>query len=438
MVVATIPVMQDRQWGFRTRALHAGARPDPATGARAVPIYQTTSFVFEDTADAADLFALQKYGNIYSRIANPTVAAFEERMASLEGGIGAVATSSGQAAELLVFTSVAGAGDHVVASAALYGGTHTLLDVSLRRLGIDTTFVPADEPSAFEAAIGSETKALYTEVIANPSGVVADLQALAEIAHRHGIPLIVDSTLATPHLCRPFEYGADVAVHSATKFIGGHGTSIGGVVVESGRFDWGNGKFPVMTEPVAGYGGLRFWDNFGEYGFCTKLRVEQLRDFGTCLSPFNAFLLLQGLETLALRMDAHVANAEVVAAHLAAHPGVAWVSYPGLADSPSHALAQRYLPTGAGAILSFGVKGGRSAGRRFIESVELLSHLANVGDTRTLVIHPASTTHQQLSDDALAAAGVGPDLIRLSVGIEDVDDILWDLDQALAAADKAS
>jgi O-acetylhomoserine (thiol)-lyase len=267
--------------------------------------------------------------------------------------------------------------------------------------------------------------------------VVADLQALAEIAHRHGIPLIVDSTVATPHLCRPFEHGADVVVHSATKFIGGHGTSIGGVVVESGRFDWGNGKFPVMTEPVASYGGLRFWDNFGEYGFCTKLRVEQLRDFGTCLSPFNAFLLLQGLETLALRMDAHVANAEVVAAHLADHAEVAWVSYPGLADSASHSLAQRYLPRGAGAILSFGVKGGRAAGRAFIENVQLLSHLANVGDTRTLVIHPASTTHQQLSEQALAAAGVGPDLIRVSVGIEDVEDIWWDLDQALAVAAKA-
>jgi O-acetylhomoserine (thiol)-lyase len=428
--------MDDRQWGFRTRAVHAGNRPDAATGARAVPIYQTTSFVFEDAADAADLFALQKYGNIYSRIANPTVAAFEERMASLEGGIGAVATSSGQGAELLVFTALAGAGDHIVASAALYGGTYTLLDVSLRRLGIDTTFVAADDPTAFDAAVRPETKALYTEIVANPSGVVADLAALAEVAHRHGIPLVVDSTLATPHLCRPFEHGADVVVHSATKFIGGHGTTIGGVIVESGRFDWGNGRFPRMTEPVASYGGLRFWDNFGEYGFCTQLRVEQLRDFGTCLAPLNAFLLLQGLETLALRMDVHVANALRLAEHLASHPTVAWVRYAGLPDSPYHALARRYLPAGPGAVFAFGVRGGRDAGRAFIENVELASHLANVGDTRTLVIHPASTTHQQLSDGALAAAGVSPDLVRVSVGIEDLDDIVWDFDQALAAAAK--
>lgn len=401
-----------------------------------MPIYQTTSFVFEDTADAADLFALQKYGNIYTRIANPTVAAFEERMASLEGGIGAVATSSGQAAELLTFTSLAGAGDHLVASAALYGGTHTLLDVSLRRLGIDTTFVPADDPAAFANAVRPETKALYTEVIANPSGIVADLGALSKVAHSAGLPLVVDATLATPHLCRPFEHGADVVVHSATKFIGGHGTSMGGVVVEHGTFDWSNGRFPWMTEPVASYGGLRFWENFGEYGFCTKVRVEQLRDFGTCLSPFNAFLLLQGLETLALRMDAHVANARLVAEHLASHPAVSWVAYPGLPGAPGHELAQRYLPAGPGSVLSFGVRGGREAGRVFIESLELCSHLANVGDTRTLVIHPASTTHLQLSDQALAAAGVPPDLVRISVGLEEVDDIVWDLDQALDAAIK--
>jgi O-acetylhomoserine (thiol)-lyase len=429
--------VDDREWGFRTRALHAGNRPDPATGARAVPIYQTTSFVFEDPADAADLFALRKFGNIYTRIANPTIAAFEERMANLEGGIGAVATSSGQAAELLTFTSLAGAGDHLVASSALYGGTYTLLDVSLRRLGIETTFVRADDPAAFAAAIRPETKALYTEVIANPSGIVADLAALAEIAHDAGVPFVVDSTLATPHLCRPLEHGADIVVHSATKFIGGHGTSIGGVVVERGSFDWSSGRFPHMTEPVASYGGLRFWENFGEYAFCTKLRVEQLRDFGACLSPFNAFLLLQGLETLALRMGAHVANARAVAEHLAGHPGVSWVSYAGLASSPSHELARRYLPAGPGAVFAFGVRGGRDAGRAFVESVELCSHLANVGDTRTLVIHPASTTHQQLSDEALEAAGVPADLIRISVGIEDLDDILWDLDQALEAATKA-
>jgi O-acetylhomoserine (thiol)-lyase len=434
--VTSPPADGDRSWGFRTRAVHAGNRPDPTTGARAVPIYQTTSFVFEDAADAADLFALQKYGNIYTRIANPTVAAFEERIASLEGGIGAVAASSGMAAELLTFTSLAGAGDHVVASAALYGGTFTLLDVSLRRLGIETTFVPPDDVDAFRAAIRPETKAVYTEVISNPSGIVADLTALADVAHSAGVPLVVDATLSTPYLCRPFEHGVDIVVHSATKFIGGHGTSLGGVVVDSGRFDWGNGHFPTMTEPVASYGGLRFWDNFGEYGFCTKLRVEQLRDFGAALSPFNAFLLLQGLETLALRMDAHVANARVVAEHLRSHPLVSWVTYAGFQDSPSKALADRYLPKGPGAVMAFGVAGGRDGGRAFIEALEVCSHLANIGDTRTLVIHPASTTHQQLSDEAMKAAGVPPDLIRISVGIEDVEDILWDIDRALEQAAK--
>lgn len=427
----------DHQWGFRTRAIHAGNRPDATTGARAVPIYQTTAFVFEDAADAADLFALQKYGNVYTRIANPTVAAFEERMASLEGGIGAVATASGQAAELLLFTALAGAGDHIVASAGLYGGTHTLLDVSLRRLGIETTFVAPDDPAAFVAAARSETKAFYTEIIANPSGVVADVAALAKGAHSLGVPLIVDSTMATPHLCRPFEHGADVVLHSATKFIGGHGTSMGGVVVESGRFDWANGHFPRMTEPVPSYGGLRYWDNFAEYGFCTQLRVEQLRDFGPSLAPFNAFLLLQGLETLPLRMDAHVANAQALAEHLSSHPAVAWVSYAGLSGSPFHELARRYMPRGPGAVFSFGVKGGRQAGQAFVEATELASHLANIGDTRTLVIHPASTTHRQLSDEALAAAGVGTDLVRVSVGIEDLDDILWDFDRALANVSKA-
>lgn len=401
-----------------------------------MPIYQTTSYVFEDAADAADLFALQKYGNIYTRIANPTVAAFEERVANLEGGIGAVATSSGQAAELLLFTALAGAGDHIVASGALYGGTYTLLDVSLRRLGIETSFVPADDPDAFAAAARAETKAFYTEIVANPSGVVADLEALAEAAHTVGVPLVVDSTLATPYLCRPFEHGADVVLHSATKFMGGHGTSMGGVVVESGRFDWTNGRFPRMTEPVPSYGGLRFWDNFAEYGFCTQLRVEQLRDFGTCLAPLNAFLLLQGLETLGLRMEAHVANALGLAEHLAKHPAVTWVSYAGLNDSPHHALAQRYMPRGPGAVFAFGITGGRAAGQTFVESVELASHLANIGDTRTLVIHPASTTHRQLSDEALTSAGVRPDLIRVSVGIEDLDDIIWDFDRALDAATK--
>ncbi|MGH9039277.1 MAG: O-acetylhomoserine aminocarboxypropyltransferase/cysteine synthase family protein [Acidimicrobiia bacterium] len=424
----------ERAYGFRTRSVHAGGRPDPTTGARAVPIYQTTSFVFEDAADAADLFALQKYGNIYTRIANPTVASFEERMANLEGAIGAVATASGMAAEFLAVTALAGAGDHIVSSAALYGGTHTMFDVTLRRFGIDVTFVDPADPAAFAAAIRPETKLLYTEIVANPSGVVADVEAIADVAHAENLPLVIDSTLATPYLCRPIEHGADIVIHSATKFIGGHGTTIGGVICESGLFNWGNGKFPHMTESVASYGGLRFWENFGEYAFCTKVRVEQLRDLGPAMSPFSAFLLLQGLETLALRMEAHVANAQSLASWLAQHPAVSWVRYSGLPDSPSHALARKYLPKGPGAVFSFGVKGGREAGVASIEGVEVASHLANIGDTRTLVIHPASTTHQQLSDEALVACGVPPDLIRISVGIEDPDDIKWDLDRALTKA----
>jgi O-acetylhomoserine (thiol)-lyase len=426
--------MTDRQWGFRTRAVHAGGRPDATTGARAVPIYQTTSFVFEDVADAADLFALQKYGNIYTRIANPTVASFEERMASLEGAIGSVATASGMSAEFLTVAALAGAGDHVVSSSALYGGTHTLFDVSLRRLGIEVSFVDPADPEAFAAAIRPETKLLFTEIVANPAAVVADVAALADVAHAHGLPLAIDSTVATPYLCRPIDHGADIVIHSATKFIGGHGTVIAGVACESGRFDWSSGRFPTMTEPVASYGNLRFWENFGEYAFCTKLRVEQLRDFGPAMSPFTAFLLLQGLETLALRMEIHVANARAVAEWLAEHPAVSWVNYAGLPESPSYDLAQRYMPKGPGSVFSFGVKGGREAGATFIEAVEVASHLANIGDTRTLVIHPGSTTHQQLSDAALVAAGVTPDLVRISVGIEDLEDILWDLDQALAKA----
>lgn len=427
--------MTDREWGFRTRALHAGGQPDPTTGARAVPIYQSTSFVFDDVADAADLFALQKYGTIYSRMSNPTVAAFEERMASLEGGIGAVATSSGQAAEFLTAAALAEAGTNLVASSALYGGTHTMFDTTLGRFGIDARFVDGDDPGAFAARIDDDTRFLYTEIIGNPSGSVADVAALADVAHAHDLPLVVDSTFATPWLCRPMEHGADIVVHSATKFIGGHGTSIGGVVVESGRFDWGSGRFPQMTEPNAGYNGLRFWENFGEFAFCTKLRAEQLRDVGASLSPFNAFLLLQGLETLPQRMVEHVANARAVAEFLDGHPAVSWVAYSGLADSPYRALADRYLPDGPGAVFTFGIAAeggaGRAAGAAFIERLQLVSHLANVGDARTLVIHPASTTHQQLSEEAMVAGGVSPDMVRLSVGLEDVDDILWDLDQAL-------
>jgi O-acetylhomoserine (thiol)-lyase len=427
---------QDRSWGFRTRAVHAGAVPDAATGARAVPIYQSTSFVFEDTTDAASLFALQKYGLVYSRIANPTVSVLEERLASLDGGIGAVATASGQSAEFLTFACLAGAGDHIVAAAGLYGGTITQLDVTLRRFGVQTSFVAGHAPADFAAAITERTKLLFAEVVSNPGGEVADIAGLADVAHAAGIPLVIDATLATPYLCRPIEHGADIVIHSATKFLGGHGTTLGGVVIESGRFDWGNGNFPQMTEPVASYGGLNWWGNFQEFGFLTKLRAEQLRDVGASLSPHSAFLLLQGVETLPQRMEAHAANARTVAEWLHADPRVSYVRWAGLPDHPDHERAARYLPRGPGAVFSFGVKGGRAAGARFIESVQLCSHLANVGDARTLVLHPGSTTHQQLTDDQLRDAGVPEDLIRISVGLEDADDILWDLDQALAAAVK--
>ncbi|HAE54059.1 MAG TPA: bifunctional O-acetylhomoserine aminocarboxypropyltransferase/cysteine synthase [Acidimicrobiaceae bacterium] len=426
--------MTDRNWGFRTRALHAGGRPDPATGSRAVPIYQSTSFVFEDTADAADKFALQKYGNVYTRISNPTINAFEERIASLEGGIGSVATASGMSAEFLTAAALAGQGDNLVTSSALYGGTHTLFDVTLGRFGIEARFVDGDDPDAYAQSIDENTKFLYTEIVGNPSGSIPDLSAIAEVAHSNNLPLVVDGTFATPYLCQPLTHGADIVLHSATKFIGGHGNSIGGVVTESGQFDWGSGRFPQMTEPVDSYNGLKFWENFGEYAFCTKLRAEQLRDIGASMSPINAFLLLQGIETLPFRMDAHVANAQAVAEYLEKHPKVNWVNYAGLVSSQYFDLAQQYLPKGPGAIFTFGVSGGRAAGAKFIESLQVISHLANVGDARTLVIHPASTTHQQLSEEALATGGVSEDMVRISVGLEDLDDIIWDLDQALSKA----
>jgi O-acetylhomoserine (thiol)-lyase len=430
--------MTDRSWGFRTRALHAGSVPDEATGARAVPIYQTSSFVFEDGADAADLFALQKYGNIYTRLGNPTTAVLEERLASLEGGIGCVATASGQAAEFAAITAIAHHGDHLVSSASLYGGTHTLFDVTLREFGIDTTFVPADDVAAFAAAIQpGRTKLLYTETIGNPTGTIADIRALSDVAHAAGIPLVIDNTMATPYLCRPIEHGADIVLHSVTKFLGGHGSSLGGAIVESGKFNWGNGNFANFTDPVANYGGLSWWENFGEYAYCTKLRNHQLRDLGACLSPFNAFLLIQGVDTLPLRMDAHVANAHGVATFLHEHPGIEWVRYPGLAGTRGAAqapLVAKYLPLGPGAVFTFGVKGGRVASEKFIASVDLCSHLANIGDARTLIIHPGSTTHRQLSDEAMAAGSIGPEMVRISVGLEDLDDICWDLDQALFAA----
>jgi O-acetylhomoserine (thiol)-lyase len=431
--------MADHQFGFRTRALHAGGTPDAEHGARAVPIYQTSSFVFKDADDAANLFALQKYGNIYSRIGNPTVAAFEERVASLEGGIGAVATASGMAAEFLTFAALAQAGDHIVAAGQLYGGTVTQLDVTLRRFGIETTFVHGTDPADYRAALRPGTKAVYTEVVANPSGEVADLEGLAAVAHAAGVPLVVDATMTPPYLIRPMEHGADIVIHSATKFLGGHGTTLGGVVVESGRFDWGNGNFPSMTEPVPSYNNVSWWGNFGEYGFLTKLRSEQLRDIGPSLSPQSAWNLLQGVETLPQRMDAHLVNAKAVAQWLAEDPRISYVHYAGLPAHPHFERARKYLPLGVGSVFSFGVAAtgeltGRQVGVRFIENLQLASHLANIGDARTLVLHPASTTHQQLSPEQLEVGGVAEDLVRISVGLEDTEDILWDLDQALTAA----
>ncbi|EFH85464.1 O-acetylhomoserine aminocarboxypropyltransferase/cysteine synthase family protein [Ktedonobacter racemifer] len=421
----------DHVFGFDTLSVHAGQRPDPTTGARAVPIYQTTSYVFDDTDHAAHLFALQRFGNIYTRIMNPTTAVFEERIASLEGGTGAVATASGMAAQMATMMTLLRPGDEIVASSYLYGGTHTQFDITLRAWGINTIFVDSNDPENFRRAITPRTRALYGETIGNPRGDVLDIQAVAAIAHEAGIPLVVDNTFGTPYLCRPFEHGADIVVHSATKFIGGHGTSIAGVVVESGKFPWDNGKFAHIVDPSPGYHGVRFYETFGDFCFCMKLRVETVRDTGAALSPFNSFLLLQGLETLSLRMERHCANAQRVAEFLHEHPAVSWVRYPGLKDDPSYELAQKYLPRGAGAVFTFGVKGGYEAGKKLINSVKLLSHLANVGDARSLVIHPASTTHQQLSEENQLAGGVTPDLIRLSIGIENVEDILWDLDQAL-------
>ncbi|GAB4169521.1 MAG: homocysteine synthase [Roseiflexaceae bacterium] len=421
----------DRQFGFNTRALHAGQRPDPATGARAVPIYQTTSYVFEDADHAAALFNLQRFGNIYTRIMNPTTAVFEERIASLHGGVGALAVGSGQAAQLVALTSLLEAGDEIIAASTLYGGTYTQLDVSLRRMGINTIFVDPDDPQNFARAITPKTRVLYGETIANPRINVLDIGAVAAIAHAHKLPLMIDNTFASPYLCRPIEHGADIVVESATKFIGGHGTSIGGVIVDSGRFNWAEGPFPQLLEPSRGYHGIRFYETFGDFAYIMKARVEGLRDLGPALSPFNSFLFLQGVETLGLRMDRHVANAKAVASFLKEHPAVAWVNYPALPDSPYHALAQQYLPKGPGAILTFGVAGGLAAGRRLIERVQLISHLANVGDAKTLIIHPGSTTHQQMSEDEQRAAGVMPEMVRLSVGLEDIDDILWDLEQAL-------
>jgi O-acetylhomoserine (thiol)-lyase len=425
--------MADHEFGFSTRTVHAGSRPDPATGARALPIYQTTSYVFEDTEAAAAYFNLQEYGNTYSRIMNPTVAAFEERVANLDGGAGSVAFASGLAAQAAAFFTLLAPGDHVVASSALYGGTITQLKHVLGKLSVGVDFIDPDDLGAWRAAIKNNTKLLFAETIGNPGGNILDIEQVAAIAHERDCPLMIDNTFATPFLCRPLEWGADIVVYSATKFLGGHGTSLGGVVVDSGKFDWSNGRFPVVADPSPAYHGLSFHETFGVYGYLMKLRAETLRDLGAAISPFNAFLLAQGIETLPLRMRQHVANAQTIAEFLQSHAGVSKVSYAGLADSPYHKLAKKYLPGGASAVFCFDLPGGREHGLQFIESLSLFSHLANVGDAKSLVIHPASTTHRQLSNDELQGAGIGPGTIRLSVGIEDADDLIWDLNEGLSA-----
>lgn len=423
-------------YGFETRAIHAGAAPDPTTGARVTPIFQTTAFVFEDADHAASLFNLQTFGNIYTRLTNPTVAVLEERIASLEGGTTGLAVASGHAAQLIVFHTLMGPGDEFVASRRLYGGSITQFSQSFARFGWTCHFADPDEPENFRKALTPKCKAIFIESLANPGGIVCDIEAIAKIAHEAGVPLIVDNTMASPWLCRPFDFGADIVVHSATKFIGGHGNSMGGLIVDSGRFDWAAhpGKFPALTEPTPSYHGLRFHETFGDLAFCTAARATSLRDLGPALSPFNAFMLLTGVETLPLRMERHSTNALAVARFLRNHPKVAWVSYAGLPDDRYHALAQKYLPRGAGAVFTFGLKGGFDAGVKLVEAVEIFSHLANIGDTRSLIIHPASTTHRQLTPEQQVAAGAGPDVVRLSIGLETVDDLIRDLDQALAKA----
>ncbi len=421
---------QARDFGFTTRQLHAGQQADPTTGSRAVPIYQTTSYQFRDTEHAANLFALREPGNIYTRIMNPTTDVLERRLADLEGGVGALAASSGHAAQTMAILTLCAAGDHIVSSSRLYGGTYNQFKYTLPRIGIQVTLVDPADPDGFARAIRPNTKIIYGETLGNPDISVFPFEEVAAIARAHAIPLMIDNTFATPYLCRPLEWGANIVVHSTTTFLGGHGTSIGGIIVDGGNFDWTSGRFPNFTTPDPSYHGLVYAD-LGRPAFITKARVQILRDIGACQSPFNAWLTLQGIETLSLRMERHVANAQRVAEFLEAHPAVAWVSYPGLPSHPDHARAQRYVPRGPGAVLGFGIRGGVEAGRRFIESLRLFSHLANVGDARSLAIHPASTTHSQLTEDELARAGVTPDFIRLSIGIEDIEDILWDLEQAL-------
>jgi O-acetylhomoserine (thiol)-lyase len=426
--------MADREFGFETLCLHAGQIPDAQTGSRAVPLYQTTSYVFESADHAASLFNLQTFGNVYTRLSNPTTAVFEERMAAIEGGRAAVATASGQAAEMVALLNILEKGDHVVSSAKLYGGTYTMHAVNFAKFGIEATLVDPDEPENFRRALKPNTKAVFSETLGNPAINVIDIAAIGAIAREAGVPFIVDNTAASPYLCQPLAHGADIVVHSATKFIGGHGTSMGGVVVEKGTFPWDNGKFPGMVEPSAGYHGVKFHETFGDFGFTMKARMEILRVFGPSIAPFNSWLLLQGLETLPVRMDRHVENAMGVAKFLQDHPKVSWVNYPGLPGSPYHALAKKYLPKGAGSLLAFGIKGGYDAGVKFIEALTFVSHLANIGDAKSLVIHPASTTHRQLDEEQQKKAGVPPDMVRLSIGLESLDDILWDLEQALARA----
>ena len=422
-------------YGFETRAIHAGASPDPTTGARITPIFQTTAYVFDDVDHAASLFNLHNFGYIYARLTNPTVAVLEERVANLEGGRAAVAASSGHAAQFLIFATMMEQGDEFLASRNLYGGSLTQFGLSFKKLGWTCHFVDPIDPENFRRALTPRCKAIFLESLANPGGIIVDLEAVAKIAHEAGIPLIVDNTLATPYLCRPFEWGADLIVHSTTKFLDGHGNSLGGVVVESGKFDWSNGgKFPALTEPEPAYHGLRFYENFGDFAFTTKARAVALRDYGPTLAPMNAFLTITGIETLHVRMERHVANAQKVAEFLEVHPRVAWVSYAGLESSPYKTLARKYMPRGAGAVFTFGVRGGYRAGIRLVEGVQLFSHLANIGDTRSLILHPASTTHRQLSDEQRLAAGAGPDVIRLSIGLETAEDLIADLDQALELA----
>lgn len=426
---------EHQPFSFETLAIHAGQEIDPTTFSRAVPLYQTSSYGFRDSEHAADLFALKEFGNIYTRLMNPTTDVFEQRIAALEGGAGALATASGQAAITFSILNIASAGDHIVSAASIYGGTYNLFANTLPKLGIQVTFVDSDDPETFRAAITDQTKALYAETVGNPLGNVLDIEAVAAIAHEHGIPLIVDNTFPSPYLLRPIEHGADIVVHSATKFIGGHGTSIGGVIVDSGKFDWtAHGKFPGLTEPDPSYHGLVYTEAVGAIAYIIKARVQLMRDLGAPIAPFNSWLLLQGLETLHLRMERHSENATKVAAFLEQHPQVEWVSYPGLASHPSYHLAQKYLPKGQGAILTFGIRGGAEAGQKLIEQVKLFSHLANVGDSKSLIIHPASTTHQQLTEEQQLAAGVSPELIRLSVGTEHINDIISDLEQAITAS----